>query len=856
MAFAVFSMFGFSTLGVTRFPSAGFLAETYLSWLPAFSVQGFAFVLVFSVITWAILRLFWGRSQVHGQKGLWLLRGCSLGILALILLGPTVIDEQAGEVTRPDLLYLYDGSQSMKLGKETTRWQESLQFVADAEKSAGPNHTSDCQSFRFGHRLKPLSESNQTASSKTGNQDQATIETANITMVSNSDGTADTSILPPEASDTRLGDALRQLLPQVSAKSSAGVVLLSDGRVRASESVERLAEYFGESGVPLHVVPIGQASGTGDIAVVSLVVPNRVRKYTENEMQVFLRSFGFSGQRTTVRIVSKNRIGTADNSTLASEPITLSGGAQSVSLTFRVDEQPQDLQIVVDPIDGELTDRNNFVTTRVEIDRTKVRVLYMGSDQAAQAPSFFSQLFSSGSTSNQTNIANVQQALQSDEDMECTVLLSLNGSAPQQIVEGRYIGTGFPKTRAQLFAYDCVILSDVAPNVLNEQQIEWLTQLVEGRGGGLIVAGEQALQAKAWQGTPLEPLLPLSIDAAQPSGLLSTEVTPLMPQHAIWRLRLEEKLNVDLLSTLPPMTVRGRGYQPKSTAKVLAERADGDDPVLLTHRTGRGRVLASTASLGGSAFTALANSWGPQPERVAAKFWRNMVYWATEGSSTGRRRLVAESDKRFYRPGEPLNVLATAYDEAARTTKKYRLWAMFEPASLDDMSLYSPILWPDNVVRVSGEVGPRIAWGEDLQLKQDPNGGGYQVNLMLSETNGVGDSGFRIEMTAYEGTESESNFDHGTQVDSTSLAIQILSDPFEQQNPLPNHELMARIAAVSGGKVLESPDDLASLLKNRKQTEGQRRKDATPAWSHWLLWLCLIGTLSTEWIWRRMTGLA
>ena len=117
MAFAVFSMFGFSTLGVTRFPSAGFLAETYLSWLPAFSVQGFVVVLALSVITWAILRLFWGRSQVHGQKGLWLLRGCSLGILALILLGPTVIDEQAGEVTRPDLLYLYDGSQSMKLGK-------------------------------------------------------------------------------------------------------------------------------------------------------------------------------------------------------------------------------------------------------------------------------------------------------------------------------------------------------------------------------------------------------------------------------------------------------------------------------------------------------------------------------------------------------------------------------------------------------------------------------------------------------------------------------------------------------------------------------------------------------------------
>jgi hypothetical protein len=181
---------------------------------------------------------------------------------------------------------------------------------------------------------------------------------------------------------------------------------------------------------------------------------------------------------------------------------------------------------------------------------------------------------------------------------------------------------------------------------------------------------------------------------------------------------------------------------------------------------------------------------------------------------------------------------------------------MFEPTSLDDMSLYSPVLWPDNVVRESGEVGPRIAWGEELRLKQDPNGDSCQLDLMLSETQGVGDNGFRIEMTAYEGAESNSAFDHGTQVDSTSLAIQILSDPFEQQNPLPNHEIMKRIAAVSGGEVLESPSDLARLLKNRKQTAGPPQRDVSPMWSLWALWLCLLRLLSTEWVWRRATGLA
>jgi len=277
---------------------------------------------------------------------------------------------------------------------------------------------------------------------------------------------------------------------------------------------------------------------------------------------------------------------------------------------------------------------------------------------------------------------------------------------------------------------------------------------------------------------------------------------------------------------------------------------------MMAHRVGRGRVIASAAALGGRSLAGLAESWGPQPERVAGKFWRNLVYWATEGSSTGRRRLVAESDKRFYRPGEPLSVFATAYDEGARRTQKYRVWAMFEPSSLDDMSLYSPVLWPDNIVRDSGEVGPRIAWGEELPLVKDPSRDTYSMDLMLSETSSVGDSGLRIEMTAYEGAESSSAFDHGTQVDSTSLAIQILSDPFEQQNPLPNHELLVRLAEVSGGQVLADPGDLAELLKNRRQTLGPPQRDVSPAWSDWWLWLCLLGLLSSEWIWRRVTGLA
>lgn len=210
----------------------------------------------------------------------------------------------------------------------------------------------------------------------------------------------------------------------------------------------------------------------------------------------------------------------------------------------------------------------------------------------------------------------------------------------------------------------------------------------------------------------------------------------------------------------------------------------------------------------------------PIPERVASKLWRNIVYWVTEGSSVGRRRLVSTADKRFYRPGEKVSINAIAYDESARKSQSYRIWTLFEPTSLEDSSLYSPVLWPENVVRESG------------------------------------DNGMRIEMTAYEGNGASSSLDHGTQVDSTSLAIQVLSDPFEQQNPLPNRELLVRLASLSGGRVLEQPSDLADILKGRRESIGPPSQDSTPAWNRWWVWLTMLGLISAEWIWRRTSGLA
>src|SRR5438445_260931 len=288
-----------------------------------------------------------------------------------------------------------------------------------------------------------------------------------------------------------------------------------------------------------------------------------------------------------------------------------------------------------------------------------------------------------------------------------------------------------------------------------------------------------------------------------------------------------------------------------STVLATAPRPPGEDIRFLSvGRYGKGRSMALAGAIT-EPWSGEFTRWGQNDHRYYAKFWRNAVYWLTESSSIGRRRLIASADKKFYRPGENISLAALAYDEGANRTRDYRIVAMIEPAasSGDLASEYSPVRWPDGVPRTGGEEGPFIAWGEEFELSKGAAKEGYDIQLPIAEalSAAAATQALRIELTAYEDL---------TQVDSTSLNIQVLDDPFELQNPFPNHELLSRIAAVSGGKVLTDAESLARQLTELPVKIGPPEIRKTPLWSRWPILAVLMGLLTIEWIWRRSVGLA
>ncbi|HUY91548.1 MAG TPA: hypothetical protein VMV10_22600 [Pirellulales bacterium] len=842
---------------------------------------------------WLLGKFLGPSNAVSRRWSLWLLRGAILAVLAAVLFNPVRVDESPGPVERPEMFYLIDASASMQMGSPVSRWDESLDLIANARRLA-PESPVLPKPFRFGQQLAAIEHLPQLG--------PAANDARRTDFQSVMGRTTDQrSVLRPTDGDTRLLSALRQISSRFGRTPPLGIVVFSDGRARDEDGLEQLAAEFARLKTPIHVAPIGDVTKGGDVAVAAVVAPQRARKFTEVEVQVFLRSFGFDGRRAKVQLLEVGADGRQNRELAPPLPITLQSGFQSVSLTFRTELSTRKLRVAIPPLDGEISDSNNQVETEMAIDRTKLRVLYIEGSRQPLATAYFGQRYQIRGP-----FSEFKQALVEDEDIECVVLCRQGGLgrlvrvAEQGQIDGVH---AFPATVAELSAFDALVLSDVSADLLSDEQMAWLEPWIGQRGGGLcMIGGENSFASGGWQDTPVAAMLPVEMQPGGDDWSAGDEVqlAPELPAapHAIWSLLADAKQNRQAVGAIPAVAGLNRwaaarpnlttvlatasapglraavrqgapvfgalasttgteegvkGPSPRPSPKGRGSTDEGELPAIVAGRYGRGRTAALAFAITSPYAGDLTQKWGQGDNRYYAKFCRNLVYWLTENSAIGRRRLMASADKRFYRPGETIAISAATYDETSAPTKNYRVVAMVEPhlSASEVESDASPLRWPSGLPRTSGEEDPFIVWGEEFEL---PLGGGqkamnHSIELPLAEAlaGGTSSQSLRVELTAYE--------DY-TQIDSTSLDIQVLHDPFEQQNPFPNHELLARLATASGGQVLRSADELAALLRDAPVDVGPPIVRRVPLWSNaWVLGL-LLGLLTVEWCWRRKLGLA
>ena len=622
---------------------------------------------------------------------------------------------------------------------------------------------------------------------------------------------------------------------------------------RDAESASSVAASFTKLGVPIHVVPLGSITRGGDAAIVSLVVPDAIRKQSQVSIQAFVRSYGYDGINATVELLSIDPGAPARK--LASTPVALRDGFQSVTLTFRSDESPHKIRARVVPLPDEIAVDNNTFDVDLMMERTKIRVLYVeGNVEGLRAELRGTRVVQLGAFSV------LQEALEQDADIECRAVLA----AGDQLTAVEGSTGGFPRSPAELSSFDAIILSNAPRRLFSDEQLRWIEDWVEKRGAGLcMVGGPASFGEGGWRNTPVEKVLPLyAPDGPTWSNARPMDMRPLASDqpHPIFQLLEDRRRNRALLESIPQIQGAHAGLIARANfADVLAVNAAQSDvavssdsaTAIVAGRFGRGRTMAMTFPITSPAADKFL-AWGQGDNQFYARFWRNVVYWLSENSFIGRSRLVATVDKQFYEPGETVTLSATAYDDSAGDTTAYRLMALVEPQSLDVESDYAPLRWPSGVERISGAEGPLVMWGEEFEIpvRKAPDGrSAYSLPLELAEGAATNQTsgGLKLELTAY---------DEDAQVDSASLSIQVLNDPFEQQNPFPNHALLKQLAAESGGSVIESSDQLAELFRKAPVVVGRAQRHASPVWSRWWLLLTLLALFTGDWLWRRRIGMA
>ena len=829
-----------------------------LHWAMPYS-PGLLLALALAVLAgFALLRGLSGRPMVLARhRGLGILRLLVLAVLGVILVNPVRVDETPGTVERPKVLYLVDTSQSMALGGRhgVTRWDQVLRTIREADRPADPRAGAEVSVFRFGSHLAAVEAPFWRGDAETSPRPTPLPGAA----VAAEPPRSSAARPAPTDPDTLLASSLEGLAGRFGQVPPRAVVVFSDGRAREPARVDAMARAYGRMKIPVHVVPAGDEDVGGDVAIVSMVAPEQVRKSSLVAAQVFVRSYGYQTKRTELKIVSVDPAGKTAP-VLARLPIALQDGLAGYTLAFNSGDADRRIEARIDPQPGEVTLANNSFGADVAIDHTKIRVLYV--EGSAERFVAIQRLIGGG----QGNVIKgaysaLQDALMEDPDIECTVVMPGGaGGDYSMLVRSDERGRGLPETPSELFAYDAIVLSNIPREALSDPHLAWVEEWISRRGGGLaMVGGPNSYASGQWFDTPVGKMLPFDLLAEGSDwDEALTAVQPVTDGaiHPIWHITSDEARNRAILKTFPKFLGLHRVGPLKPTAELLARAGAGADarPVLAVQPYGRGRTLAMTTGITRRWAPDFAQRWGEGGDnRYYKKFWRNAIYWLTENSSIGRRRLLAETDKRLYRPGEPIVIRARTFDENAAATLEYRVAVSVEPKSAGDVTADdSPLRRPASGPRPENGPGPLLPWGEEFNLAKLPAETAYTAALPVSDAKSLPTGvtltqPLRIELTAYEGN---------TQVDSTALEVQVLDDPSEQQNPLPDHELLRDVAARSGGTVLRGPGDLAAMIEKLPKVVGRPEIKRVPAWSRWGPLAALLVLLTTEWVWRRRLGLA
>ncbi len=285
--------------------------------------------------------------------------------------------------------------------------------------------------------------------------------------------------------ETRLGDALLNVMRREPDESLAGIILLTDGGNNAGVDPIQAASTVAKSSTEVHVIGLGSEQLPANVRVADLLAPTRIFPGDSFSITGYLQSQGLEGEIAQVELLEAEA-GTMLNAStkpastvIDTTEVRLAADGELLAVRFDLDglDNPGSrvLAIRVIPPKTDSRSGDNLEAADIEVVDGETQVL----------------LLAGGPSREYRFLRNV---LQRDQSFAVDVLLN---SAPTGISQdARKILDGFPESREALDEYDVVVAIDYDWEQLDPASTARLERWVSEDSGGLFfVAGNVFMES-------------------------------------------------------------------------------------------------------------------------------------------------------------------------------------------------------------------------------------------------------------------------------------------------------------------------------------------------------------------------
>jgi hypothetical protein len=777
-----------------------------------------------------------GRRLSRGQRRtLVLLRVSAVGLVVLMLVRPA-LNMAHDERRTPVVAVLVDESLSMALPDARhhpfvsasadragrSRFAVARESVRRLLSPAGLNQHHRVVVYKFAGNVQRIGE--VPAIEGTGNPalglDLGAVHAAAPDAAS-AGGAISATLAEPTGAHSNPGDALVDALRDLTGNKLAGVVLISDGRSTATArsgavSLDEAARRLKLAGVPVTTIATGTAEPLRDLALVDLAAPKEANVDDLLTMRLTVINHIEPGLDLDLTVLE-------DGQPKAVRKVRLNAGRNEVGLSLLVEGPPlgdRKYTIRAPHFEDELSDDNNELSAHVRIVKRTLRALLVAGRPTIEYHYLWPAL---------TRDAII--------DVSCW-LLDADVDYRQQ---GKTPIDRLPQTVKEWDRYDVVVLYDVDPQKITNEQETGLEQLVRSGGGLMVIAGRNhGLDALLTvRSAKMGAMLPVEIDRNRHADYSQVFAEPFTVQrtaegrrHPIFMFDPNPATNDDIWASFPALYWSHPTLGVKPGATSLLERggpAESPESLNGPGSTGGGqdRVIMALWRYGeGAVFYCGADAiwrWRyPFENYDHDRFFSQIVRYLGETRLLGSQKQVTlTTNEKLYAPGGDVHIALTVID-------------------------------PSLLAQLRSE--PLVA------TVTDPKGGGYRVPLELQgprfvgrfRPKRVGEYVVHADHTLTDASSAQKKvFDETTRFD---VRLQSLED----LDTTADLDALAHLAAVTGGRAYDYLNitglgELPATFSPAPQLVPHRVEE--DIWDSPLFLVVFLALLTCEWVCRKRWSL-